>query len=142
MIQATNYILMMNGLLFIVLGCIFVAMWATRNKSVALIAAFGMVVVFGWGYALLPKPQVYEYHNVVVDRVIDSYTWVMAKDDGRFVAFFCHDYNLDSYQPVSGNVLEKFRYEDMGACWSVKRKDLGFWWRRDDNARAVILREN
>ena len=63
--------------------------------------------------------------------------WQMVKADGPFVADWCRDYDVSSLNPTPGEVLAKIRYIDMGNCWSVKREDLGFWWKRDPNGWTI-----
>ena len=83
------------------------------------------------------RPSVYEYHNVKILKVIDDYSWLLQKDDGVFRADFCRDYYLPGIGAEAGYTLSKFRFEDKG-CWSINsRPDLGFWWKRDADGRAI-----
>lgn len=88
---------------------------------------------------------VYEYHDVKVVQTSfagDPFIWWMAKDDGDFKAPFCHDYQVSLIGAEPGNVAERFRYEDRGACWSIAKKDLGFWWKRDPVTHLAIKEIN
>lgn len=84
-----------------------------------------------------------------VVNTTDLYTWKLHKNDGDFVAPFCNDpnrkndfYNLAKYDPAPGLMMWKLRYRDAGDCWSVNRKDLGFWWIRGADNRVVMAKEN
>jgi hypothetical protein len=91
----------------------------------------------GWRAVRAAHAPVYEYHNVKLLQVLNDYSWLMQKDDGVFRADFCTDYYLPGINPQPGETLAKFRYMDTGACWSVKRGDLGFWWKRDKNGWTI-----
>lgn len=135
--ETNEILLMITGVLAICLAGLFCAYWLSRGRRF-IYAGLSAVALFACsGYFLIPSPPVYEYHNVKVVQVIDTYTWRLAKADGEFVAPFCRDYDLKFYQPAPGVVLNKFRYQDLGQCWSVRRSDLGFWWKRDANGIAV-----
>lgn len=90
-----------------------------------------------WVKASLADDRIYEYRDVRVVKVIDPYRWQLAKNDGEFVVTFCRDYDLSAFNPMPGLVMNKLRYADMGACASVKGKELGFWWKRDANGVAI-----
>lgn len=90
----------------------------------------------------MKRHAIYEYTRekdgcCKVLGVSDLYTWKLQKNDGPFVATFCPDYDLTAFNPMPGLLMRKIRYKDMGACWSIERKDLGIWWLRDANNRVV-----
>jgi hypothetical protein len=84
--------------------------------------------------ATSPWP-VYEYSNVRVISQVSDNSWFMQKEDGRFLAIFCNDYT-PTLEPDT--TLTKLRYEDRGTCWSVARKDLGYWKKRDADGNLVL----
>ena len=104
-----------------------------------LVIVAGLTFIVGTGNTIMESyyDRVYEYHNVKLVKVINEHSWLLVKADGPFRADFCNDYDVSSLNPTPGEVLAKIRYIDMGNCWSVKREDLGFWWKRDPNGWTI-----
>lgn len=112
---------------------------ATERLLIVLVIISGIAFIVGTGNFVLESyySRVYEYHNVKLMKVVDDHTWILRKSDGAFRAEFCNDYDVSQLNPTPGEVLNKIRYIDMGTCWSVKRADLGFWWKRDANGWTI-----
>lgn len=140
--EMNSVIFAITGTLVVLVGALWLTMWLCRGRNISYAFA-GVVAMFALsGYFIVPKPPVYEYTLekdgcCKVVQLDDLYTWKLHKADGDFMARFCHDYDLRAYDPAPGLILRKLRYEDLGECWSVRRKDLGFWWLRDEHNRVV-----
>jgi len=111
---------------------------ATRNWMVILplmtgLSLMGNMWLMWREFHPNPLAPTVEYSDVRFLQQVDSngYSWWMEKADGPFRADFCHDYDMPSLNAQPGEVLRRFRYKDMGNCWSIKDKDLGFWFYRD-----------
>ncbi len=99
-----------------------------RKLGLLLLLALGAATFGLWKqYSGWP---IYEFHDVTIVKVYDPYHFLLSKSDGPFNAYFCHDYRPDLR---AGLVLDRIRFEDRGACWSVERMEQGFgyWYKHD-----------
>src|ERR1051325_1922931 len=143
MSETTSIVYVIDGIVIVILGALLLAFHIARGKSWAYVLLLALIFGIGVGIHFVPKTPVYvyDYEHDGCCRVLsvseDKYTWDLLKKDGPFTANFCKDYNIESYDPQPGLWMWKMAYEDLGKCWSVRRKDLGFWWMRGQN-KAVV----
>jgi hypothetical protein len=81
-----------------------------------------------------------EHHIEVLKRVGQN-EWLMHSDEqGDFLYTGCDDFPNDSVI-WEGYLANRARWEERGACKSIRRQDLGFWWERDErgDARRIPL---
>jgi hypothetical protein len=72
-------------------------------------------------------------HNIKVLRQIGPNEWMMTDDEeGRFRYRGCDDFPNNSVIWV-GYIADHAKWEEQGACKSIRRADLGFWWAVDGN---------
>jgi len=85
-----------------------------------------------------PQAPTVEYSDVRFLQQLDSngYSWWMEKADGPFRADFCHDFDVPSLNYQPGEVAWRFKFKDMGSCWSIKDGDVRFY--RDTKTRWTI----
>lgn len=96
-----------------------------------LLAAFVLGVLLLQASRLNFSPVVEKY-NVKVLQVAGFNQWVMEDAQGQFLYTACDDFPNSSVI-WAGYIARKVRWQEMGACKSIRRQDLGFWWSRDPN---------
>ena len=142
--ELKNILLTIDGMGIMLLAVLMSVVWILRGKRLAYLGIVIVALVCFSGYFFVPRFPVYEYtwkkdRCCEVVKVYNSQTWMLRKGDGTFVANFCHNYDLSSYDPAPGLMMWKFRYLDLGACWDIKDKQYGFWWMKDPSTGKDIL---
>jgi hypothetical protein len=105
----------------------------------------GMVIMGIWSDRQYP---IYEYTDaddgpiVVLNSAIggNPYSWLIRKNDGEFKVDWCHDYNVPGLcdDSCNGVLVSKLRYQDRSTCASIRRSDLGIWWKLDKVTHIVL----
>lgn len=106
---------------------------AAKIGLLCIIACGGTI---GYVRILITEHPVYEYHDLQVLQIVSPYSWMLKKDDGVFRADFCFDYDVSKLNPKPGETIDTIKYEDRG-CWSIARKDLGIWWKKDSAGHTI-----
>lgn len=110
-------------------------LWKRSNRGIAKWSP--VIFVMFWCAAMLfavarlPKYEIVTEHHVhVIGRLADG-DWAMSSDEqGQFAFRGCHDFDVDSVlSQAVGYVADHARWEERGNCKSIRRADLGFWWR-------------
>jgi hypothetical protein len=89
-----------------------------------------------------PPFPIVNHHHVRVLQHIDVNKWWMADDEDAqgFLYTGCGDFPNESVI-WEGYIAREARWQEQGACKSIRRSDLGFWWLRDDKFNARRLNE-
>lgn len=82
-----------------------------------------------YGATRIPEPNIVTEHNVKVLAQLNDAEWRMSSDEEPdFVYRTCSDFPAARVIWV-GYVADYAKWEERGACKSIQRQDLGFWWR-------------
>jgi hypothetical protein len=75
-------------------------------------------------------------HRIEVLRKVGANRWLMhSEEQGDFLYTGCEDFPNDSVI-WEGYLANRARWQERGACKSIRRNDLGFWWQRDEDGNA------
>ena len=93
-----------------------------------------------WIAASAPPFPIVSRHNVKVLQKVAENKWWMTDDEDRqgFLFTACPDFPNGTVI-WAGYIAREARWQEQGACKSIRRSDLGFWWSRDEqfNARRI-----
>jgi hypothetical protein len=83
-----------------------------------------------WTAAKKPPFPTVKHHNIRVLKQVDENKWWMADDEtpAGFLYTGCRDFPNASVI-WEGYIAREARWQEQGACKSIQRSDLGFWWR-------------
>lgn len=90
-----------------------------------------------------------EYTDVRFLERIEPYSWWMEKANGPFRVDFCRDFDVPALNFQPGEVAWRFKFKDMGNCWSIKDGDVRFYrdkqhWTVETDVKtdlATVLKE-
>ena len=85
----------------------------------------------------LDNAPIVEKYDVQVLKQIAPNEWSMVDDQGPFVYTACDDFP-NAKVIWAGYVARKARWQEFGNCKSIRRQDLGFWWRDEQNQYKEI----
>ena len=103
------------------------------KQAIAFCAATGALLLYT---SERLKFEVVTEHHIEVLRRVGANEWMMHSDEqGDFLYTGCKDFPNDTVI-WAGYLADRARWEERGACKSIRRKDLGFWWKRDKNGNV------
>ena len=87
-------------------------------------------------------PIVQEHNVAVFGRLADG-DWLMSSDEeGKFAYRPCLDFDATPILTQAiGYVALRAKWEERGACKSIRAAGLGFWWRDENNQYTLIAKE-
>ena len=113
-----------------------------KSNGVGVYGTIGFCLAFGLAltvvlWAARPQYETVTEHNVKVFRQLGENEWAMQSDEqGYFVFRGCEDFpNADVIW--AGFIADKAKWEERGKCKSIRRSDLGFWWRDHHDFRRI-----
>lgn len=84
------------------------------------------------GASRIQNAPVVEKHDVQVVKQLGDNEWAMVDEQGPFIYTACDDFP-NARVIWAGYVARKARWQEFGNCKSIRRQDLGFWWRDENN---------